>query len=141
MFVMSEFLNILIAGIMDAIEEFFDALTVPSRRYTLYAFFVSLIFLGWSVVAMLFGFATFVDWPEALTCTLLLSIIVLIDSSTRSKIKCSLSGVKSLASRLTYNGNDGDDNHEDGFIDNEDNSNISEEYSTEQEVEVDGSGD
>lgn len=103
---MEEFLNILVTGIMDAIEEFFEALTVPSRKYTLYAFFVSLVFLAWSVIALLFNLSTFVNWQEALTCSILLLIIVMIDSSTRSKIANNMKGIKSLASRFSYDGDE-----------------------------------
>lgn len=101
---MSEFVNILVTGIVDAIEEFFSALTVPTKRYTLEAFFVSLVFLVASVVAYIFDLFTFVDWQEALTCSILLGIIVLIDTSTRSTIKGNLGKIREVASRFSYTG-------------------------------------
>jgi hypothetical protein len=100
----SEFVNILVTGIVDAIEEFFSALTVPTKRYTLEAFFVSLVFLVASVVAYIFDLFTFVDWQEALTCSILLGIIVLIDTSTRSTIKGNLGKIREVASRFSYTG-------------------------------------
>lgn len=106
---MNEFFNTIVDGIMDAIEEFFEAMIVPTRRYTLDAFFVSVVFLGWSIVAWLFDLFSFVDWPEALTCTLLLGAIVLIDSSARSAISNNLSKIKSVASRFSYNGEEVED--------------------------------
>lgn len=106
---MNEFFNTIVDGIMDAIEEFFEAMIVPTRRYTLDAFFVSVVFLGWSIVAWLFDLFSFVDWPEALTCTLLLGAIVLIDSSARSAISSNLSKIKSVASRFSYNGEEVED--------------------------------
>lgn len=115
---MEEFFNNVIDGIMDAIEEFFEAMIVPTRRYTLDAFFVSVIFLGWSIVAWLFDLFSFVDWPEALTCTLLLGAIVLIDSSARSAISRNLSKIKSVASRFSYNGEEVEDVEEEVY-DNE----------------------
>jgi hypothetical protein len=102
--VVESILKIIIEGIFDAIEEFFEALTVPTRSYTLDAFFVSIVFLGWSIVAWLFELFSFVNWQEALTCTILLGIIVLIDSSTRSTIKSNLAKVKSVTSRFSYTG-------------------------------------
>lgn len=112
---MEEFFNNVIDGIMDAIEEFFEAMIVPTRRYTLDAFFVSVIFLGWSIVAWLFDLFSFVDWPEALTCTLLLGAIVLIDSSARSAISSNLSKIKSVASRFSYNGEEVEDIEEEVY--------------------------
>lgn len=112
---MEEFFNKVIDGIMDAIEEFFEAMIVPTRRYTLDAFFVSVIFLGWSIIAWLFDLFSFVDWPEALTCTLLLGAIVLIDSSARSAISSNLSKIKSVASRFSYNGEEVDDIEEEVY--------------------------
>lgn len=106
---MNEFFNTIVDGIMDAIEEFFEAMIVPTQRYTLDAFFVSVVFLGWSIVAWLFDLFSFVDWPEALTCTLLLGAIVLIDSSARSAISNNLSKIKSVASRFSYNGEEVED--------------------------------
>lgn len=112
---MEEFFNNVIDGIMDAIEEFFEAMIVPTRRYTLDAFFVSVIFLGWSIVAWLFDLFSFVNWQEALTCTLLLGAIVLIDSSARSAISSNLSKIKSVASRFSYNGEEVEDIEEEVY--------------------------
>jgi hypothetical protein len=116
---MNDFLKILIDGIMDALEEFFDALIVPTQRYTLDAFFVSLIFLAWSVVAKIFELSTFVDWQEALTCVILLGIITLIDSSTRSSITSSLTKVKGVATRFTYSNEDVEEDSMEEVIEDE----------------------
>ena len=97
---MEQFFNSFIEKIMDAIEEFFEALIVPTQRYILGAFYVSLIFLGWSLLAFLFGIFSFVSWQEALTCVILLGVIVLIDSSTRSKIAGNMFKIKGLTSRF-----------------------------------------
>ena len=109
-------LKTIIEGIMDAIEDFFSALTVPSRRYTLEAFFVSLGFLVWSVIAKVFKLWTFVDWQEATTCCILMLVIVLIDSSTRANIKSGLSKIKEASSRFTYVGGE----QEESYVDDED---------------------
>ena len=85
---------------MDAIEEFFEALIVPTQRYVLDAFYVSLIFLVWSLLAIPLKVFSFVSWQEALTCVILLGIVVLIDSSTRSKIAGNMSKIKGLTSRF-----------------------------------------
>lgn len=101
---MGEFLKYLIEAIMDAIEEFFRALNAPSTTFTFYAFLVSLGFIAWSVAAELFYLPSFVGWQEAVTNSVLLLVIVMIDTSARGKIKKSLKKVKSVASKFTYNG-------------------------------------
>lgn len=106
---MEEIAKTIIEGIMDAIEEFFDAMVVPTQRYVLDAFFVSCGFLAWSIIAWLFDIFTFVDWQEALTCTILLGIVVLIDTSSRSAIKGNLNKIKALASKFTYSGEEEDE--------------------------------
>lgn len=118
---MGEFLKYLIEAIMDAIEEFFRALNAPSTTFTFYAFLVSLGFVAWSVVAELLYLPSFVGWQEAVTNSILLLIIVLIDTSARGKIKKSLTKVKSVASKFTYTGEqeqvenvDGTEEYEDG---------------------------
>lgn len=97
---MVEYLKYLVEAIMDAIEEFFSALTAPSTTFTFYAFLVSLGFFGWSIVALYAELPTFVDWDEALTCSLLLLIIVLIDTSARSSIKSTLLKIKGVTDKV-----------------------------------------
>lgn len=101
---MEQILKVIVDGIMDAIEEFFDAMIVPTQKYVLNAFFVSLAFLCWSFIAWYFDIFSFVDRWEALTCSTLLGIVVLIDSSARSAIKDNLSKIKDVASNFTYSG-------------------------------------
>lgn len=101
---MEEFITVLVEGIMDAFEEFFDALTVPTTKFTFQAFLVSLCFLGLSVAGAVFGLPVFVDWQEALACSILMLIVVLIDSSARSGIKSNLGKLRGVASKFTYNG-------------------------------------
>ena len=83
-----DILERILEGIMDAIEYFWDGLKQPTAKYTLGAFLVSLVFLVISIVMPLLGIAfQFVSWQEALTCSIILSIIALIDSSNRSLMK------------------------------------------------------
>lgn len=107
-----EFIKLLVEGIYDALEEFFDALTLPSRKFTFNAFCVSCVFLISSVILQLFGIFTFITWDEALTCTILLGIIVLIDSSARNTIKGNISRIKEAASRFTYTGDEESEDEE-----------------------------
>lgn len=99
-----EFVNMLVTGVMDAMEEFFASLTAPSTKFTFNAFIYSLIFLGASVAAELFEIPCFVQWQEALACSLLMGVIVMIDTSVRGNIKDGLSKLKSATSRFTYSG-------------------------------------
>lgn len=97
---MGEFMRLLVEGILDSIEEFFNALTVPSRRFTFDALLVSLVFIVASIVLPMCGLDTFVSWQEAVTCSVLLLMIVLIDSSARSSIKSSVGKIKALTNRV-----------------------------------------
>lgn len=102
---MEEFISCLVTGIMDAFEEFFSALTSPTTKFTLDAFFVSLGFLCVSLIAEVFDIFCFVSWPEATVCSVIMLCIVLIDSTTRTSIKQNLGKVKSAASRFSLPSN------------------------------------
>lgn len=95
-----EYLKILVEAIMDAIEEFFSALTAPSTAFTFDAFLVSLGFIAWSLIALATGLPSFVSWDEAVTCSVLLLIIVLIDTSARNSIKSTLSKIKGVTNKV-----------------------------------------
>lgn len=95
-----EVLKLVVEGIMDALEEFFSALVAPSTKFTFNAFLVSLVFLGLSIVSEIIGVFSFVSWQEALTCSIILSGIVLIDSTARKSIKENLDRVRNISSIL-----------------------------------------
>lgn len=94
---MSEFLRILIDGVLDAFEEFFESIVSPSRQFIKMAFLISLAFLGFTAIGEVAGFTTFVTWQEALTCSIIMLGITLIDASFRVQI---VSGLKSITSKL-----------------------------------------
>lgn len=99
---MEEVLRIIVNGIMDAVEGFFEALVIPTAKFTLYAFFVSLGFLGVSVCCEVFEVFSFVSWEEATTCSIILLCIVLIDTSTRSSIASYFGKLKNLSKKNVY---------------------------------------
>ena len=101
---MSQFLEMFVIGIMDSFEGFFDSVTLPTSKYVTGAFKVSLVFLIGSIAAEYFNIWCFVSWQEALTCSLLLLMITLIDSGVRSSIKGNLSKLKEIASKQVYTG-------------------------------------
>lgn len=96
----SEFVKYFITIIIDAVEEFFDALIVPSTKFTFDAFLVSLGFLGWSILSLFTQLPNAVSWQEALTCSILMGIIVLIDTSVRSSIKSNIDTIKQLSTKV-----------------------------------------
>lgn len=96
-----EFLKLLVESIMDAFEEFFDALVAPSVQFTLYAFFVSLGFVAYTIVAKIFVIRSFVELPEAITTSIILGAIVLIDTGARDTIKNNLSKIKGAAKQFS----------------------------------------
>lgn len=96
----SEFVKYFITIIIDAVEEFFDALIVPSTKFTFDAFLVSLGFLGWSTLSLFTQLPNAVSWQEALTCSILMGIIVLIDTSVRSSIKSNIDTIKQFSTKV-----------------------------------------
>lgn len=99
----SEFVKYFITIIIDAVEEFFDALIVPSTKFTFDAFLVSLGFLGWSILSLFTQLPNAVSWQEALTCSILMGIIVLIDTSVRSSIKSNIDTIKQFSTKVKTN--------------------------------------
>ena len=87
---------IIIETIMDSLEEFFNALTIPTAKFTQDAFYVSLGFLGWSILAEILNIFTFVNWQEAVTCSVITLLLVIIDSSSRDNIKKNVAKIKNL---------------------------------------------
>lgn len=103
-----QYLEMFIEAVMDSLEEFFDALQVPTAKYIRDAFLVSLVFLGGSIVCEGFNVWTFVEWEEAATCSAILLFVTLIDSATRHSVKSMAKSMKSIAaksmSRFAYSG-------------------------------------
>lgn len=101
---MKDFLLLLVEGIMDAIEEFFNSIVAPSTRFTMNAFLYSLGFTAFSVVAKVCEIPCFVSWQEATTCSVLMLVIVLIDGSARGKVKKSVKVIKEITTKFSYSG-------------------------------------
>lgn len=114
---MKDFVIMLVEGVMDAIEEFFASLTAPSTKFTFNAFLYSLGFLALSIITKLLQVPCFVQWQEATACSVLMFIIVLIDSSVRSDIKSGMSKLKSVASKFSYSGDEEVEDEEVAYID------------------------
>lgn len=99
-----------ITGIMDSLEDFFDALIVPTAKYIRDAFIISLLFLAVSFGCSIFNIWTFVSWEESLACSIILLIVMLIDSTTRSSVRSAAKNMKKIAaksmSRISYKGDE-----------------------------------
>ena len=96
------YLEMIVNGLMDALEEFFNAIALPTSKHIKDGFLVSLAFLGVSILTSLLNIWCFVDWKEALTCSILLGIITLIDNSVRGNIRNNVNKIKDLASKTIY---------------------------------------
>ena len=86
-----------VEAVMDSLEEFFDAISVPTAKYISDAFKISLLFVVMSFAFERFNIWTFVCFPEAATCSILLGLISLIDSATRSSVKSTANRMKTVA--------------------------------------------
>lgn len=101
-----QYLEMFIEAVMDSLEEFFDALRIPTAKYIRDAFIISLIFLAGSFGCVCFNVWTFVEWQEAATCSVILLCVTLIDSATRHSVKDMAKSMKEIAvknmSKFTY---------------------------------------
>ena len=79
-----QYLEICIEYFMDSLEEFNDAVKFPTASYTFQAFIVSLVFTCIAIILNILGIYSFIQWGESLMCNLLLFIVSIVDSSTRS---------------------------------------------------------
>lgn len=91
------YLELLITGIMDTLEELFDSISKPTSKHTIYAFVISLGFLIISIVCTITGKFAYLSIPEAITCSVLLAIVALVDGTTRAS---TLNGIKSFYSNV-----------------------------------------
>lgn len=96
------YVEMIITGFVDALEEFFQAISLPTSKHIKEAFKYSLAFLLISIVAKLINIWCFVSWQEALVCTVLLGLITLIDTSVRGEIASNVTKIKSLADKKRY---------------------------------------
>lgn len=103
-----QYVEMFIEAVMDSLEEFFDALQVPTAKYIRDAFVISLIFSIGSFLCECFSVWTFVEWEEAATCSVILLCVTLIDSATRHSVKSMAKSMKEIAAksmtRFAYSG-------------------------------------
>lgn len=90
----AELVKSLIRIVVDSLEEFFEVLVAPTASFTKDAFLVSLGFTAFSLLTHYLDIISFVSWQEAVTASVLMLVVVFIDSSSRSKINNGLSKLK-----------------------------------------------
>lgn len=95
---LDEILETAITMILDAIESFFNAMVYPTAKHLQTAIYTSMVFLLCSLIAELFdGITMFVNWQEALTCTIILFIIYGISNVSQKDINKMSSSIKDKA--------------------------------------------
>lgn len=100
---LDEILETVITMILDAIESFFNALVYPTAKHLQTAIYTSMVFLLVSLTAMLFeNVPTFVDWQEALTCTIILLIIYGVNSISQNDINKMSNSIKDKANQAKH---------------------------------------
>lgn len=97
-----DYVELVIKYIVDSFEEFFDAISAPTSKHIRNSFLFSLGFLLISIVCNILSLWSFVSWQEALTCSIILGLITLIDGSVRSSVGSSVNKIKSLASNVKF---------------------------------------
>lgn len=98
-----EYLELVITTIVDAIEDFFESLVVPTASFVREAFLVSLAFIPVSVMLENYQLISFVSWQEAVTCSIILLIITLVDSTSRGQLFNAMKVIKSTSSNAIGN--------------------------------------
>ena len=98
-----EYLELVITTIVDAIEDFFESLVVPTASFVREAFLVSLAFIPVSVMLENYQLISFVSWQEAVTCSIILLIITLVDSTSRGQLFDAMKVIKSTSSNAIGN--------------------------------------
>lgn len=100
---LDEILETIITMILDAIESFFNALVYPTTKHLQTAIYTSMVFLLFSLISLLFeGIPIFVDWQEALTCTIILFIIYGANSISQNDIKKMTGTIKDKANKAKH---------------------------------------
>lgn len=95
-----EILETAITMILDAIESFFNAMVYPTAKHLQTAIYTSMIFLFFSLLAEIIDDITmFVNWQEALTCTVILFIIYGVSSISQNDINNMSSSIKDKATQ------------------------------------------
>lgn len=81
-----EILDTVISAIIEGLEDFFNVITYPSRKYIKTAIFIACGFLAMSIVGLLAGMFLFVQWYEALTAIIILTIIYFVSDITSKQV-------------------------------------------------------
>lgn len=100
-----DYVEMVIKYIVDSFEEFFEAISLPTSKHIKNSFLYSLVFLGVAVLCSFLDIWCFTSWQEALTCSIILGLITLIDGSVRSSINSSVGKIKSLAANVKFKTN------------------------------------
>ena len=83
----TEILDAIISTIVDGLENFFDVVTYPSRKYIKTAIYINCGFLVFSLAGLLMQFPVFVDYYEVLTAMALLLIIYFVSNVTSKQVQ------------------------------------------------------
>lgn len=81
-----EILESCISAIVEGLEDFFNIITYPSRKYIKTAIFIACGFLVVSVAGLGLGMFIFVQWYEALTAIIILTIIYYVSDLTTKQV-------------------------------------------------------
>ena len=114
-----EYLQLTVEMLVDNVEEFFESLAMPTAKAIFDRFLISLVFTAFSFGMEKLGLMCFITWDEGLTCNVILLILTLIDSGTRSAIKGNISKLKDTAQQARMRMKMKENNTEQEVEDNE----------------------
>lgn len=82
-----EVLDTCISAVVEGLEDFFNIVTYPSRKYIKSAIFIACGFFGFSIVGYLLQWFLFVNWYEALTAIIILAIIYFVSDLSLNQVQ------------------------------------------------------
>lgn len=83
----NEVLETCISAIVEGLEDFFNVVTYPSRKYIKTALFVACGFLVMSLAGLLLGMFVFVNWYEVITAIVILLIIYFVSDISGKQVQ------------------------------------------------------
>ena len=92
-----EYLQLSVELVVDNVENFMETITMPTAKSIRDSFLISLGFTAVSVFCEYIDILCFITWDEAVVCNIILLILTLIDSGTRSAIKGNIKKLKDVA--------------------------------------------
>jgi undecaprenyl pyrophosphate phosphatase UppP len=96
-------LDTFIKMIVDGLEDFFNVMVYPNKKYLQLAIYICLGFLVFGLLGLVFEFYVIVTYPEAISALIMLLIIYVASIVTKSDINKVTTIIKDRTKAITVN--------------------------------------